>query len=58
MRVFLLALCLVGAAWPALAQGPSCRASSGAQQANELARQCRAVSEATHPPCHVDNPFR
>ncbi len=47
------ALVLISGA--ALADG-SCQATAGPQKAAELVRQCKAVSEATHPPCNTLNP--
>jgi hypothetical protein len=34
----------------------TCRQSAGDARARELVRQCRQISPATRPPCHVDNP--
>jgi hypothetical protein len=47
-----LLLCAMSSA--VLAQ--TCRQSAGDARARELVRQCRQISEATRPPCHVDNP--
>jgi hypothetical protein len=47
-------LLLVSATSAASAQ--SCRQTAGAAKAQELARQCAQVSEATHPPCNDANP--
>lgn len=47
--------------WSALACSPSsaadmsCAQQMGQQRATLLARQCRQVSPATHPPCHASN---
>lgn len=40
----------------ALAAERSCLASAGRVEAERLVRRCRSISEATHPPCNVDNP--
>ncbi|MFT3998043.1 MAG: hypothetical protein QM667_11620 [Asticcacaulis sp.] len=34
----------------------SCMAQLGPQDAKRLVERCVAVSPATHPPCHADNP--
>jgi hypothetical protein len=39
-----------------LAAEPSCRQTAGNSKAQELARECVKISEATHPPCNVANP--
>jgi len=55
MRATILAALLwLAAASPLAAQ--SCAATAGMPRAQELARQCREVSPATHPPCNPDNP--
>ena len=40
----------------AMGADSSCRATAGAQKSAELVQQCKAISEATHPPCNADNP--
>jgi hypothetical protein len=38
------------------AAGDSCRTTAGPHKAAELVRQCKAISEETHPPCNALNP--
>ena len=40
----------------AMAADGSCRSTAGAQKSAELVRECKAISEATHPPCNALNP--
>jgi len=40
----------------AMAADGSCRATAGPQKSAELVRQCKTISEATHPPCNALNP--
>jgi len=42
-------------AFAQFALGQSCNATAGPQRAQELVRQCRDVSPATHPPCNGEN---
>jgi hypothetical protein len=35
--------------------GRPCRETAGAEKAKTLAKQCREVSPATHPPCNAAN---
>lgn len=50
----LLFLCLAPAQASALER--SCLASAGPARSAQLVRQCRSISEATHPPCNAANP--
>ncbi|UDF02523.1 hypothetical protein [Asticcacaulis sp. AND118] len=41
---------------PTRASTATCLEEKGQIEADKLAKRCRAVSPATHPPCHVNNP--
>jgi hypothetical protein len=56
MKAFVIGIMALIASGTAMAAGSSCQSTAGAQQAAELVRQCKAISEATHPPCNALNP--
>ena len=41
---------------PTSASTATCLEEKGQIEADKLVKRCRAVSPATHPPCHVNNP--
>jgi 5-methylcytosine-specific restriction endonuclease McrA len=55
MKAFVIGV-LVLTSGAAMAADGSCRSTAGAQKSAELVRQCKAISEATHPPCNASNP--
>ena len=55
MKAFVISVLLLTSGLAMAADG-SCRSTAGAQKSAELVRQCKAISEATHPPCSAANP--
>jgi hypothetical protein len=56
MKALATGILVVMISGAATAADGSCRATAGPQKSAELVRQCKAVSEATHPPCNAANP--
>ena len=56
MKVLVVLGSLVAMTATTLAADNSCLETSGSAKATRLVRECKSVSEATHPPCHVANP--
>ncbi|MET0528555.1 MAG: hypothetical protein ABW003_09460 [Microvirga sp.] len=56
MKTVALFGALIAVSGAALARDGSCLATAGRAKASMIVAQCKSISEATHPPCHVDNP--
>lgn len=53
--IIAVAICIAGTTG-AFAIDRSCLATAGRAQAARIVRDCKAISEATHPPCNAANP--